>query len=103
MSAGRRAFTEVATGTGTVTVRVRSGFQNWTVSQVSTKCDAAPIGALCEVNINGDFISKMLPAGDVASGDPPVDVGPNDTLNVVWRNITAGATCTVTVIYDDGM
>ena len=103
MASGRRAFTEVAGVSGTVTVSVRTrSDQEWTISQVSTRCSAAPIGARCDVAVNGDHISKMLPAGDVASGDPPIIIGPSDTMTVTWQSLTAGAVCNVTVIYDDG-
>lgn len=103
MASGRRSYTEVAPASGVVTVSVMTGStQEWTVSQVSTKCTAAPVGALCNIAVNGDHISKMLPAGDVASGDPPVRLTGSDTMTVIWQNLTPGAVCQVTVLYSDG-
>lgn len=102
MATGRRPYTGIAPASGIVSVQVQPGAQEWKVTQVSTECSAAPVGAACRVRVNGTIISKMLPAGDVASGDPPVQLTPADTMTVDWTGLTTGAVCNVTVLYDDG-
>jgi len=94
--------TGVAPASGTVTVSWNTNGLVWTVQQVSTECSAAPVGATCRLYHNGTLISKMLPAGDVASGDPSIPLRPGELMSVVWTGLTTGALCKVTAIYEDG-
>lgn len=103
---GRRVMplpTAIAPAGGGVTVQWGSSGLDWVVQQVSTECSAAPVGATSRLYHNGTLISKMLPAGDVASGDPPVPLNVGENMSVVWTGLTPGAACKVTVIFDDGM
>ncbi len=104
MSRTRISYTEIANASGNATIRVYPGAQTWVVAQVSTECSASKIGATSYVRINGDIISKMQPAGDVASGEPshPVREG-GDVMTVTWAGVTVGAVCKATVFYDDGV
>jgi hypothetical protein len=63
---------------------------------------ASAVGAKCAVRLNGALISPLVPSGDAASGDPPVWVGPGDTLTVEWVGATAGGVGSMVVIYDQG-
>lgn len=94
--------TSIAPASGAVTITISSGAQEWLVQQISTTCDAAPVGATCRVYKDGAIVSKMLPAGDVASGDPPVRLLIGEQMTIVWTGLTTGAVCNATVIYDDG-
>lgn len=94
--------TAIAPASGSVTVPISSGAQEWVVQQISTTCDAAPVGATCRIYKDGAIVSKMLPAGDVASGEPYVRLLVGEVMTVVWENLTPGAVCNVTAIYDDG-
>ncbi len=94
--------TAIAPASGNVTITISSGAQEWMVQQISTTCDAAPVGATCRVYKDGAIVSKMLPAGDVASGDPPVRLLIGEAMTIVWTGLSTGAVCNATVIYDDG-
>lgn len=93
--------TAIAPASGAVTITISSGAQEWSVQQVSTTCSTAPVGATCRLYKNGSIVSKMIPAGDVASGDPPVRLLVGEQMTVVWTGLTTGAVCNATVIYDD--
>lgn len=81
-----------------------------TVSQVSiaaidvagSSTPTAPGNATAGVYFNGFLVTPLVAQADAASGDPPVVVGPNDLLAVVWTNCTPGRTVQATFIYDDG-
>lgn len=97
------SFTQIVAVGGGATIPISSGAQEWTVTQVSTECEpAAPVGATCRVRKNGAIVSKMLPNGDVASGDPPVILNVGDVMTVVWTGMTVGTACKATVLLDDG-
>lgn len=104
MAAAEKTFTPIAGagGTATVTVEVANGVDTWTVQQVSTEMQAAPIGATCYVRKNGYPITAMIPTGDVAAGEPYVTLLPSDALTIEWAGLNVGNAGKVLVIYDDG-
>lgn len=102
MPYGEVGLSAVATAGGTATITIRSGRQRWTVSQVSTEMINAPSGSTCVMRKNGNIITTLVANGDVAGGDPPIEIGPGDSLTVVWSSVTPGQVGKATVIYDDG-
>lgn len=91
-----------AGGTATLAIQTGSNFQSWTVSQVSVEMATAPIGSTCSLRKNGVLISPLIPTGDAASGDPPIQLRPGETMTVVWTGCTPGSVGTVFLVYDDG-
>lgn len=95
--------TQTVLADGTAVVEFRSGAQTWKVSQVTTEMLTAPLGATCRLRRNGVLISKMLPRGDVASGEPSYIIGPADVLSVTWAGCTPGVAAQANATYDDGI
>lgn len=91
-----------ANGDLTLTFIPRGG-QPWRITQVTNKMPGGA-GALCELDINGDFVSPLVPTGDAAVGEPFWWSPPGTPVEVKWTGATAGAgqTGTMVVIYDDG-
>lgn len=102
MAYGDVRLSAIANASGTATITIKSGRQRWVVSQISTQMDNAPAGSTCLLRKNGALVSSLVATGDVAGGDPPVEIGPNDALTVTWASVTAGLTGNAFVIYDDG-
>lgn len=92
-----------AAGTASATLRTRTKFQTWTVSQVSVELATAPIGATCQLRKNQVLVTPLIPTGDAASGEPPVVIRTGDQLTVSFAGCTPGSTGTVMFIYDDGV
>lgn len=80
-----------------------TGTQTWTVQQVSTKAPTAQLGSTCDVKVNGAQITPLLAAGDVAAGEPYVELHPGERLTVEWAGLTNGTKCDVTFLFDDGV
>lgn len=102
------SFTAIATAGGVAVVTVSSGAQKWVVQQYSTECvfgavSGAPIGAQCFVRKNGSIITRLISAGDVASGVPYLELRTGDVSTITWTGVTPGASCKVTAIYDNGV
>jgi hypothetical protein len=96
-----RPYSVIAKADGTAVVEIRSdGLWKWVVAQVSTEMPQAPIGALCYLRRNTYPVTPMIPTGSVASGEPPVEIGPGDVMTVEWTGLTPGISGRVTVFYD---
>lgn len=102
MVARQIPFTGIAPASGVVTIQISSGAMEWNITQISTECSAAPVAARCVIRKNGAIVSKMLPAGDVASGEPSIPLLPGEVMTVGWTGVTVGAACKATVFVDDG-
>jgi len=87
-----------ADGTGEVAWRT-TGRQAWIQDQITTSAPNVGGGALCQILKNGNRITLMIPTGDTADGDPPVECGPNDTMKVRWTGGVVGATISVTWVH----
>lgn len=72
------------------------------VLQISVQMKTAPVGATCEIDLNGTFVSALIPTGDVADGEPALPLLPTDVVTVNFAGCTPGQTGTVLFIYDDG-
>jgi hypothetical protein len=101
-----RTATVAADGTATILFQPYSATP-WTVTQVSTELASAPVGATCALRLaragdlpNSFLITPMVATGDVAGGDPPVDVAPEDILLVAWKGCTPGTLAKALVIYE---
>jgi hypothetical protein len=97
-----RQFSSAAVASGVATITIRTGgYQSWRITQISTEAPSAPsIGGTCKIRRNGAIIVPfMVPTGDVASGDPPVDITPADSVTVVWTGLSAGTVVAATVTY----
>jgi len=86
-------------GTAVATIQPTTG-RGWKVSQVSVELAAAPTGATCNVRRNGALVTPIIPTGDVASGEPPVDLQVGDELTVQWAGCTPGQVGRVLIIYE---
>jgi hypothetical protein len=89
-----------AGGAATVTVRPPS-VRHWVVAQVSVEMPNAPSGATCSVRKNGYLITPVIPTGDVAAGDPYVDLDPTDTLTIEWLSCTPDDIGKVLLFYQE--
>lgn len=100
-----QAFTAIvaATGIATITFKPPTFRASYVVSQVSVEYATAPIACVCTLRKNGRFITYIIPTGDAAGGDPPVQLnGGSDQLTVTFTGGTPGDTVNVFFIYDDG-
>lgn len=89
-----------ADGTLTVEFGPESPNYRWSVSQVSVRLDSAPVGAVCNIFKNTNFVTAVIPTGDAAGGDPPVPLWPMDKIRVVWQNCTPNTYGEVYYVYD---
>jgi hypothetical protein len=87
-------------GSLTITIAPKNQLVTWRVSQVSAQLATAPIGAVCQLTHNSDFVTFLVATGDVADGTPPIDVIPGDALSVIWTGCTPGSSATVKAFYD---
>lgn len=96
------SYTAIVTASGTalITIAPRNQLVTWRVTQVSAQQATAPIGAVCTLAHNGGFVSYLVATGDVADGNPPLDVIPGDTLTVTWTGCTPGAVASATAFYE---
>lgn len=97
-----RSYSEVVNASGRAVITVRSGSQDWTVHQISTELAGAPLGATSDVRKNGNLITIMAAAGDVADGAPPIVLLPQDVVTVSWAGCTPGQVGKATLMYDNG-
>jgi len=84
---------------GEATITITPGFKPWLISQVSIEMLTAPAGAVCMLRKRGQLISPMIPAADVAAGDPPITLYQGEPLTVEWTGCTTGDQGQATVIY----
>lgn len=91
--------TSDSTGAATILFQPRTN-RTCRVSQVSIAMRAAAGAATCELQLNGRYVTTLVPQGDTAGEDPPVDVGPSDLLAVVWANAGAGHPAEATFFWD---
>ncbi|SRR6266540_2607250 len=89
-----------ASGRAVASIRA-SGMRHWNITQVSVELPLAPVGATCSIRRNGRLVSPIIPTGDVASGEPPVPLGPGDEMTVEWAGCTPGQVGSGLVIYDE--
>lgn len=89
-----------ADGTLVLTITTQ-GFQPWLISQVSIEMLTAPVGATAHLRKRGLLVTPMVPAADVAAGDPPVTLYQGEPLTVEWAGCTPGDQGTATVIYQE--
>lgn len=95
-----RSYTIPIPASGAAILRIVSRPERWNVTQVSVKGATAPSGSLCTLKKNSVFITPIIASGGVAAGDPPVELGPVDTLTVEWSGHTPGTLFEVNVFYD---
>lgn len=101
---GEAFFSATVAANGTAVAEIRaSARQSWAVKQVSTELPNAPAGSTSMLRKNGALVTSMVAPGDVASGDPAVQLAAGDVLTVEWAGCTPGVTGQVYVIYDDGV
>lgn len=86
-------------GSLTITIRPTAGVP-WLVRQISSAMETAPSGAGCMLRKVGTFVTALVPTGDAAGGDPPVQLNPGDNMTVEWTDCTPGDVGTVLVFYD---
>lgn len=95
-------YSQVVAANGRATIRIRPvALMTWTVQQVSVELDGAPLGATCSMRKNGSLVTPLIPTGDAAGGDPPIDIGPSDTLTIEWAGCTPGQYGKAFVVYDE--
>jgi hypothetical protein len=100
-----RTATVAADGTARITIQPY-GAQPWDMTQVSVELASAPIGATCALrkypsgSAVGYLITPLVPTGDVAAGDPPVRLRPEDTMTVEWAGCTPGTLAKALLIYE---
>jgi hypothetical protein len=88
-----------AGGTGTITIQSGSR-ETWIVNQVSVELAGAPSGSTCDLRLNNDLVTLLVPQGDAATGDPPVRLLPSDALTINWAGCTAGTVGRALVLYE---
>lgn len=87
-----------AAGDATITI-TPTGFKPWLVSQVSIDMLTAPVGATCFLRKRGQMVTPLIPAADVAAGDPPVTLYQGEPLTVEWSGCTPGDQGQALVVY----
>jgi len=104
-----RTRTATVAGDGTAIIRVQPyGALPWSIMQVSTELASAPIGATCALrkypagSSVGYLVTPMVATGDVAAGDPPIPLLPEDSMTVEWAGCTPGDLAKVIYLYEDG-
>lgn len=92
---------------GTATIRFQPySAQPWTVTQVSIELATAPVGATAALRLYragsavGFLVTPLVPTGDVAAGDPPVVVAPEDVLAAEWAGCTPGTLAKALILYE---
>lgn len=103
MSQGRAVYDGTTGADGTLSIPFGPGSRTrrWVVSQVSVEMSTAPIGSTCALRESGRLITPLIPTGDVASGEPAIELQGYETLTVAWASCTAGDVGHVTVVYDE--
>lgn len=96
-----KSTTVTAGGTASIEF-TPSGVYSWTVDQVSTEYDAAPIGCVCKLRRNGSQITPMVASGSVADGAPSITLNVGDRLTIEWTGATPGDVVKAWITYDDG-
>lgn len=77
------------------------GQWKWVVRQISTEAPNAPIGSSCKIRYGGSIVVPfMVPTGDVASGEPPLEIPPGRTATIEWAGLGAGVLCQATIQYE---
>lgn len=61
---------------------IRTGGQNWRVTQVTNNVPGA--SGLASLKRNGGQVTPMIASNGAAGGDPPVDLYPADVMTVEW-------------------
>jgi hypothetical protein len=90
-----------AAGVAVVSISPGTKVRTWIVSQVSAQLASAPVGATCTLAKNGAFVTALVPTGDAAGGDPPIQLRGSDALTVTWTGCTPGTSATVFIVYDE--
>jgi hypothetical protein len=90
-----REFLVASNPAGGSIATIRTGGQNWRVTQVSN--DVAGASGLAYLKRNGAQVTPMIASNGVAGGEPPVDLYPADVLTVEWA--TAGLKGRVRIQY----
>jgi len=94
------SVTSGAGGTATIPI-TPNGNWRWIVAQISTEAPNAPIGSSCKVRFGGAIVVPfMVPTGDVASGQPPLEVPPGRTATIEWAGLGSGVLCKATILYE---
>lgn len=94
------SITDTIDGGGAASIAITTnGFQTWIVSQVSIECTGAGAGSLAGLYLDGRLITRMVPNGGAAGGDPPVRLPQGRTLEVRWTGCTPGAAVSALVFY----
>jgi hypothetical protein len=96
-------YSATATAAGVAEVSIRPPrIQAWSMLQMSVEMPNAPVGSSCVLRQNGNMITPFVPTGDVAAGEPPIQVLASDTMTVRWESVTPGEVGKVMVIYSMG-
>lgn len=96
------SFSAVANAEGTARLDIRPPrMQTWTVSQVSVEMPSAPVGSSCVLRKNGSLITPLVSTGDVAAGEPYIQLLSTDILTVEWTSVTPGESGRVLVFYEE--
>jgi hypothetical protein len=99
----KETYSGTVTAAGIAHVDIRPPrIQAWSVLQVTVEMPTAPVGSTCVLRHNGDMITPFVPTGDVAAGEPPIQLLSSDTMSVRWELVTPGEVGKVMVIYSTG-
>jgi hypothetical protein len=90
-----REFIVASNPAGGSIATIRTGGQNWRVTQIANNVPTA--SGLAYLKRNGAQVTPMIASNGVAAGEPPVDLYPADVLTVEWS--TAGLKGTVRIQY----
>lgn len=97
----RASATVAADGTASCVLTVSSPRVYYVVSQVSVM--APDVGGAASAGLYRDdmLITPLVPQGDAAAGDPPIDVRPGQRLTVDWAGGDQGAVCNALFMYEE--
>lgn len=90
-----------ADGTAGCDLIVTSPRVFYRVRQVSIMAPDVGGAASAGLYLDDMLISPMVPQGDAAAGDPPVDLRPGRRMAVAWTGADPGAMCNAYFIYDE--
>lgn len=94
-----QTYVAIVDAAGNATITITPGFKPWLVEQVSIEMLSAPAGAVCFLRKRGQPISPMIPAADVAAGEPPITLYQGESLTVEWTGCTPQDQGTALVVY----
>lgn len=90
-----------SSGICTIDIVVPNSSQYWVVKQITADCAAAPFGSTLNMFLNDSLVTPMVPTGDAAGGDPPINLYVGDILRLRWTGLVAGTQAKLLVLYDE--